>query len=266
VQGRPLDPLVSVIGAWEGIVGREIAQNTRPQQLVGGTLIVVTSSSAWSQQLAFLEPSVLEALGALPESCRVGRLRFRVGRVQPRGSPRPVGVGRPAPAARRPTDPHDDLGDPDPVARLRERIARANSQATAHCGSCGVGLEGGTSCAPCAFAERRNRLQRAGRLMYETPWLGFEAIATHSGGLDQRDCEEVRRELLRRWWELLARAERTGRLRSDGFERRIASSYLLLQSGLEPDQVSRAAMRNLLGDRLEALLFGASETPPGSRT
>jgi hypothetical protein len=101
--------------------------------------------------------------------------------------------------------------------------------------------------------------------MYETPWLGFEAIAEQSGGLDARECEEVRRDLLRRWWEVLARAERTGRLRPDGFERRIASSYLLLQSGLAPDQVSRAAMRNLLGDRLEALLFGASEAPPVSR-
>jgi len=264
VQGHALDPLVSIVGAWEGIVGREVAQNTRPQQLASGTLIVVTTSSAWSQQLAFLEPQVLEALGALPEGCRVTRLRFRVGRVQLRGGPRPAGAGRhaPPPPSRSPAKP----SDPDPIARLRARISDAQTRAEAHCRGCGVPLEGGQRCAPCAFEERRGRLERAQRLMYETPWLGFEAIAEHSGGLDRRDCEEVRRELLRRWWETLARVERTGRLRSDGFERRIASSYLLLQSGLAPDQVSRAAMRNLLGDHLEALLFGASEGPPGSRT
>jgi hypothetical protein len=271
VQGRALDPLVSVHGAWEGIVGKDVAHNARPQQLLSGTLIVTTASSAWSQQLAFLEPQILAALSALPENCRVARLRFRVGRVQPRTASAPTASRRPLPVPPRrlPEGP----ANPDVMERLRERLALRARSAAQLCAGCGVALDSahagtandGERCAPCTFAERQRRVAQAQRLMYETPWLGFEAIAAQSGGLDERECEAIRRDLLRRWWEVLARAERTGRLRSDGFERRIASSYLLLQSGLPPDQVSRAAMRNLLGDRLEALLFGASEAPPGSR-
>jgi hypothetical protein len=263
VPGRTLDPLVSVLGAWEGIVGRDVAHNARPQQLLSGTLIVTTASSAWSQQLAFLEPQILAALSALPENCRVARLRFRVGRVHQR-PPAASAARRRAPALPLGRDP-DEPRNPDVIERLRARLAGRLQGATRTCAACGVTLEDGDRCAPCAFAERQRRVAAAQRLMYETPWLGFEAIAQQCGGLDERECEEIRRDLLRRWWEVLARAERTGRLRADGFERRIASSYLLLQSGLAPDQVSRAAMRNLLGDRLEALLFGASEAPPVSR-
>jgi hypothetical protein len=263
VAGRALDPLVSIHGAWEGIVGREVAQNARPQQLAGGTLIVTTSSSAWSQQLAFLEPQILDALAALPENCRVVRLRFRVVRPAARTVASAV-IRRPSAPAVRVRLP-EEPSNPEAPARLRERFARLRSLAAHLCADCGVEIESGERCAPCAFEERRRRVQRAQRLMFESPWLGFAAISAQSGGLDERDCEEVRRDLLRRWWEVLARCERTGRLRSDGFERRIAGSYLLLQSGLQPDQVSRAAMRNLLGDRLEALLFGAGETPPGTR-
>jgi hypothetical protein len=53
---------------------------------------------------------------------------------------------------------------------------------------------------------------------------------------------------------MLERVERTGELCSD-LERRIATSYLLLQSGGPSERISQAAARNLLGDRLEELLF-----------
>ncbi|HEY0798111.1 MAG TPA: DUF721 domain-containing protein [Candidatus Baltobacteraceae bacterium] len=262
VPGRALDPLIAIHGAWEGIVGKEVADNARPQQLAGDTLMVTTTSSAWSQQLAFLEPHVITALAAIPEGARITRLRFRVGRVHPRRSGT-VPKRRPPSAQTLPLAPGSAITDP--VLRLRERLASRERFASHRCSACGITLESGQTCAPCAFTARRRSVERAQRLMYETPWLGFDAIAEQAGGLDVRDCEEIRRDLLRRWWEVLARAERTGRLRADGFERRIASSYLLLQSGLEPDRVSRAAMRNLLGDRLEALLFGASETAPPPR-
>ena len=44
-------------------------------------------------------------------------------------------------------------------------------------------------------------------------------------------------------------------------ERQIASSYVLLQSGLEPDRITPAVVRNLLGDELEAQLHWSARTP-----
>ena len=60
---------------------------------------------------------------------------------------------------------------------------------------------------------------------------------------------------MQRWWLLLERARRAGRVSASGVERQVASSYVLLQSRLPPDRISPAVVRNLLGDELDALLW-----------
>jgi hypothetical protein len=89
--------------------------------------------------------------------------------------------------------------------------------------------------------------------MYEAPWLGYDEIARLAGGVERDEYDRLRRALLARWWETLVVAERSKR--ATPHERRIASSYVLLQSGLDPERITPAVVRNLLGTQLAALLF-----------
>jgi hypothetical protein len=92
--------------------------------------------------------------------------------------------------------------------------------------------------------------------MFDLPWLGYAGTADLVGGLTLDEYETIRRELLARWWSLLNRARLTRR--AGCRERLVASSYLLLQTGWEPDRITPAIARNVLGDDLVALLFNSS--------
>jgi hypothetical protein len=105
---------------------------------------------------------------------------------------------------------------------------------------------------------RRTDLER---LLFNVPWLDFESLASLVPGLDRGELEAVRRGLLQRWWRVLERVGRSTRPITDR-ERSIASSYVLLQSGLAPDEITPAVTRNVLGADIEARLACG----PGSRT
>ena len=96
--------------------------------------------------------------------------------------------------------------------------------------------------------------------MYDAPWLRYHGMAPLVGGLDRAEYETTRRRLLARWWQVLMRVRWTKRVTV--VERRIASSYVLLQSELDPDRVTPAVVRNVLGDELAALLDRSGERSP----
>jgi predicted nucleic acid-binding Zn ribbon protein len=71
--------------AWRSTVGEAIARATRPESLHQGVLTVVAKNSVWVNELMMLEERIRQGLeGALGERLVV-QLRFRVGRVVPRG-------------------------------------------------------------------------------------------------------------------------------------------------------------------------------------
>lgn len=65
-------------GAWPELVGAQVARACEPVQIDGRRLVVRVVSSAWSHQLAFLEPEIVCAIGARTKLPLIGGLRFRV--------------------------------------------------------------------------------------------------------------------------------------------------------------------------------------------
>lgn len=53
-----------VFGAWERVVGPEIAQHSRPVKLDGGELTVEAESTAWATQLRLLAGSLLQRIAS----------------------------------------------------------------------------------------------------------------------------------------------------------------------------------------------------------
>jgi hypothetical protein len=249
----PGDPLAAISTAWTGIVGDGVAEHARPAQVVRDTLVVVTRSSAWSQQLGLLSPQILAGLRPLEAAAGISRLRFRVGAVRKAQRVRPAA----APPARRRRA--EAFAGPDPAATpadalrtLRERLVRRRPVDGA-CDECGAPHPGGGFCAPCAGGRGYERSLAVQRLMYEAPWLGYGETSRLAGDVGRDEYERARRTLLARWWEILQKARWSKRV--SPIERLVASSYVLLQSRLEPDRISPAIVRNLLGDELAALLF-----------
>jgi predicted nucleic acid-binding Zn ribbon protein len=65
----------TVMGAWERLVGADIAAHCRPAKLDSGELTLVAESTAWATQLRLLSRQLLDRLAADLGSGVVTRLR-----------------------------------------------------------------------------------------------------------------------------------------------------------------------------------------------
>ncbi len=264
LQDTHVQPLVAIAAAWPAIVGTQVAANSQPLEIRGDTLIIATRSHSWTHQLSFMTEQVIAAITRDAPVAKIERVRFRVGRVTPARAtavrhtqrrPQPKGL----PEDRPPVKSLNDV-----LTRFREDVRSAREARIASgarlCRGCGIAMAQGrpACCAPCLQAETDQRHRAVARLLFEAPWLGFAGISALVDGLTERDYGVVRLKLLRRWWETLLKAQRAGRLSPDRRERLIASSYVILRSGLDPEHIVPPVVRNLLGDELHDLIYGIS--------
>jgi len=261
--GRWTEPsLGDVLAVWTAIVGEEVARHAVPLERAGEALLILTSSSAWSNQLSLLSGHILCALKEA-EIGGIERLRFRVGRLRRSSNTRKAessNGGGPHPRAAVPEcEPAPSATLDDAVLRVRERLTKTRDAKRAEgwnlCIKCGALLPEGDRCAPCATAELSQRSARVQRFMFDVPWLGYSGIAELVDGLSRDEYEANRNALLARWWDALERVRKTGKLSPDGRERQIASSYLLLRTGWEPERVTPVIARSQLGDELYGLIY-----------
>lgn len=257
------DPLSLLSAGWNDIVGDDVARNTHPARILDDTLWITTRSSAWSQQLTFLADRIVDAVRARLPQTSVARLRFRVGKL-PLRSRAPLTLRSQTRAAVEPV--RRPAGVPPQTAaeallRFRtsvEERRRAKRRAGwKECDGCGAAIAppAGGLCTTCRNAHGQRREAAAARLLFEAPWLRYDAVAQLIEGLTLADYEAIRNRLLSRWWETLLRARASKRLSRDGRERAIASSYVVLKSKLSPEAIDPATVRNVLGDELNDLLY-----------
>lgn len=263
--GSP-DPLHVISTAWPGIVGPDVAANAQPIEISGTALVVGTRSSAWSQQLQFLSLPILTGIRGLACGQTIEKLVFRTG-IAPRRTRRPAAAPSPPRRGNRADGDFEPAASlEEAFARLRQRISR-KAPAAVRCQDCEAAIDapppsarrGAAAipmrCAPCVGAAERARIVAVERIVYMAPWLGIEELRAELPGLGVAEYERARKTLLGRWWSILERARRAGRLSATGVERHVGSSYVLLQSRLPPDRITPAVVRNLLGVELEALLW-----------
>ena len=229
------DPLVALTAAWPAIVGKDIAQHSRPLEIAGDTLLVATRSSAWTQQLSFLGDHVLREIAEHVRIEGIGKIRFRVGKLGAAGASRPQGTAakRPARLAERPRSSAATLEEA--IERFRTAVSAAQRAKSAagwkECKRCGVHIarRGLALCLPCELAESESKGRKVARLLFEAPWLGHAGISALVEDLTKTEYESIRLRVLAQWWERLVRAQRSGKLARGGRERLIASSYVILK-------------------------------------
>ncbi len=259
-EGGSPDPLLLVAAAWPEVVGADVARHSQPTQISGNDLIVATRSSAWSEQLSFLSERILASLRERFGLQELQRLRFRVGRIA-RSAPtrrpsRSESPRRKTAAVKR--DPAASAEDA--VERFRAAVARSQRAKLAagwkQCNRCTSFIPSDrATCTACANAAAQERERLVARLLFEVPWLGFAGISALVEGLQRDEYEAIRARLLAAWWETLLRARRAGRVSRDRRERLVASSFVIVKSGLDPERIAPATMRSVLGDDIFDLLY-----------
>ncbi len=259
-ERAPTDPIALLEAGWPEIVGPEVARNSHPARIAGDALTIVTRSSAWSHQLSFLSDHIVRAVSARLAGTPIVRLRFRVGRLPQRRSalpPRRVDRAA-APRGARPAP----ASSAEALERFRSDVERRRGARRAEgwkeCRACSALLEPPAEglCQTCIAARAQSIGTATARLLFEAPWLGYAGTAALVNGLEEREYQRLRRQMLTHWWGTLARARAAKQLSRDGRERLIASSYVLLRSNLAPEEIVPATVRSILGDELHELLYG----------
>jgi hypothetical protein len=274
--------------AWPDAVGADVARRTRTAAFRDGTLNVLTPSSAWSHQLTFLTPTILERLRERCPTIAVRRLRFAVatGRsrllltggaaVRPRGRHSPAESSESAPVdATHDADaggvddaPAAGEGLDDVLARLRraqDRLDRRRSRAGwQRCRQCGCWTEDRAAqprCAVCRQQARRAADGAIARMLVEAPWLRHAQVHEHLPHADERSYERVRRVLATQWQMQMHNAR--ARLRREALEpgdRVVAWSYAMLVAQRQRDDLSDAVLTSIIG-RPWADALHAAERP-----
>jgi hypothetical protein len=267
--GPGSDPLVAVRAAWPDLVGADVARAAQPVAIERDTLIVLTPSSSWSHQLAFLEPEILRGVRALAEARDVVRLRFRVGKLR---RPVPVrdGPGGPRRAAADVAAEAPARTLAEALARLRRAVERTRAAhragGGAFCAACDAPVDAGTPmCRPCRDDAERRRRYACERLLFEAPWLSSDDVLRAVGGLTPEAYDAIRRRLLQSWWDELRRADKLHKLRQPldrARLRKLASSFVLLETRIDPNrlEMDSAVRKNALGDLYD--FVRAIETGP----
>lgn len=70
-----------VWGAWEGAVGKTIAENTRPEAFRGKELLVYVNSSSWLHQLRFLQEDIIKKVNGALGADLVKEIKFKIGAI-----------------------------------------------------------------------------------------------------------------------------------------------------------------------------------------
>lgn len=280
-QWRPANVRVALGGeagtlaaAWPDAVGEDVARRTRTTTFRDGVLTIITPSNAWSHQLTFLAPTIVQRLRERCPGVDMLKLRFVVatGRSRTLLARRPA--GRHAQRFHKKTDVATGLTDTyasplagdsdDPaawLALLRHEQARLDRQRLAQgwlrCRSCGC-WSPRVVCQLCAQEQRRVADGRIAQIIAAAPWLRFEEHVRHAPALDAVAYARVRRALLAQWEQQLRVAQQ--RLRSNALQaadRVVAWSYAMLTLHARQADVSPAVLANTLGPQWAEALLGS---------
>jgi hypothetical protein len=267
------DPLATIRSAWLGLVGADVARAAAPVAIAQDALIVITTSSAWSHQLSFLEARIVAQIRAVVPSVGIARLRFRVGTLRaavPHG-PLPHAPG-PTPSRERPRSTPVDAAEA--LARFRASVERARARhrfgGGSFCIVCDAPVPRAGTCVPCTDWHRSELRARCQRLLFDAPWLQPEDVLGMLPGLDASSYDRIRRDLLRAWWDEMNVARKRAALprpiAPDRMRlRKIASSFVLLETKLDPNRLDMDSpiRRNALGDLYE-FIRGVEAVDPSS--
>jgi hypothetical protein len=71
----------SILGAWNEIVGKSVAEHSQPRSIRNRMLFIDVSHPTWMQQLQFLKPTLLEKINTFLGEPLIQDIRFKLGKI-----------------------------------------------------------------------------------------------------------------------------------------------------------------------------------------
>lgn len=194
---------------WPELVGERLARHTQPTKVLGRSLTVITSSPAWSQEIALGQSLVLTLLnerfprlGLTSIRCRVGTLRAPEEEAADARTPDLSQITLSGPQEARVEQMVAGIQDPGLRASARRAMLQSErrnqwlrSQGAVACMECGA-LQDSRTCLGCRQENRRHRRDALFYALGRRPWLTFREAELAVSPLDRRDYHQVRRQLL----------------------------------------------------------------------
>ncbi len=72
----------TLYGAWEDIVGKEVARHSQPRRLTRNVLHVIVSDPVWKHHLEMNKAVIIDKLGELAGKQAILDIRFRLGEIR----------------------------------------------------------------------------------------------------------------------------------------------------------------------------------------
>jgi hypothetical protein len=263
------DAAGAISAAWPDAVGAAVAARTRPARLRDGMLTVWTAGSAWSHQLSFLEPVIVESLRSLVPEAGIKRLRFMVASGRTRqlldgAAARTASGARIASSTARGVDDAQrarDFEETDDIAAIVRRLrarqgeldARRARDGWTRCGSCTnwtpPDASQGEVCVRCAEEERRRADGALERALLDAPWQSARDVCAAVEGANRTSYERVRRRMLSRLeFDLDSAQRRLKRGTLEAADRVAAWTYLMLLARKQKRDLPRAVVADILGN------------------
>ena len=195
---------------WPELVGPQLAAQSQPQRIQGGTLWVLTRGPIWSQEVLLQQGRILQAVRQRFPSLGLRQLRCKVGTLRVVSSPLPPStpdlsqIQLPEAVMARVQATVERVEDEG----LRSSLLRAllqkerrdhwlRGQGALACKHCGA-LQEMRSCLSCRAAARRARRRKVFQWLGRQPWSTYQEALEGLGRLRQSDFHTVRRQLISR--------------------------------------------------------------------
>ncbi len=75
------ESLAQIWNLWDRAVGKNIAQNARPEAFKGKLLLVNVTNSAWAHELQFLKSDIIVKVNEVLGKVLVEEIKFKIGPV-----------------------------------------------------------------------------------------------------------------------------------------------------------------------------------------
>ncbi|NLA61367.1 MAG: DUF721 domain-containing protein [Firmicutes bacterium] len=204
-----------VFSVWPKVVG-DIARHAKPRRLDGDVLFVATASSVWSQELTFMQESILEKLRVALKGDYVREIRFSEHLWDPSEDGRRGKTVFPAAAALECGPVMDAIPDErlaSSARRFSSTMARRKlyllRRGYTHCRKCGCLYPSSKrKCPYCAVQEVWRAKRRAIAILEKNPHLTDQEVMSLIGCQDAEPVRWARQEMESRYLAVARSAKR----------------------------------------------------------
>lgn len=258
-----------VMEIWEEVVGDTITKHASVHEMHRGVLFVHVDHPIWIQHLSFAAMDIKNKLNKAVGAKVVKEIRFKAGnRCNKQNTYQDVDNKEPLIAHLSWEEIENiktmvqEIDDPE-IRNTTASFIRQGKKLNLckqkigwkACLQCGVLIDPKEQrCFHCNLQATQTLRRKTRNLLWELPWLSYHQISAYISGLDQETYTNVRREMIQDLWEQFRKAAKN--IKTVTLPKTHIHTYVMLRTGLSPEEVTNEIIWQTLGDNMAKKLLG----------